>query len=431
MKLLLSAAILAASHAQDDCPFCPDGLEVPDVQILVDPEAEGFTCGLVVDYAASLSDRGILETDCPIVTAWMGECCPDHYAAMIGGVEVVAEAEADHPTEAIIIVQKEEKQEEVEEDYLPEEATGEPAEAETAAAAPEPASIIARPESCGDEVYSCLVSAEPDQECAETIHEECMDTSSGCLDDASSIVGSRDLLCGAAECLILGNPQPICRCEFVINECVNTHLNNILSGEEVTSESGAALVGDGSGVSDRVCVESACCATNESVEGKARCFGSGYVDEFVGRENTTETTGEISSSSSSSSSSTFESSSTSSATSESSGWTGESASSSSGGGSTDENGKYPADQTIGSESATTTTAEGVGNETMPADAGTDGNESAKESAAAVDVANEEMNRDGGAESAVSKDPSGGSGAPRHGALVLTAAAVALTVCSLA
>ncbi|EJK64516.1 hypothetical protein THAOC_14743 [Thalassiosira oceanica] len=275
MKLLLSAAILAASHAQDDCPFCPDGLEVgTDVQIL-DPEAEGFTCGLVVDYAASLSDRGIFETDCPIVTAWMGECCPDHYAAMIGGVEVEAEAE---PTEAIIIVDKDEKQEE---DYLPEEATGEPAEPETAAAAPEPASIIARPESCGEKVYSCLVSAEPDQECAEAIHEECMDTSSGCLDDASSIVGSRDLVCGAAECLILGNPEPICRCEFVINECVNTHLNNILSGEEVTSESGAALVGDGSGVSDRVCVESACCATSESVEGKAKCFGSGYADEFV------------------------------------------------------------------------------------------------------------------------------------------------------
>lgn len=173
-----------------------------DVQIL-DPEAEGFTCGLVVDYAASLSDRGIFETDCPIVTAWMGECCPDHYAAMIGGVEVEAEAE---PTEAIIIVDKDEKQEE---DYLPEEATGEPAEPETAAAAPEPASIIARPESCGEKVYSCLVSAEPDQECAEAIHEECMDTSSGCLDDASSIVGSRDLVCGAAECLILGNPEPI------------------------------------------------------------------------------------------------------------------------------------------------------------------------------------------------------------------------------
>ena len=63
-------------------------------------------------------------------------------------------------------------------------------------------------ESCGDEVYSCLVAAEPDLECAEAIHEECMDTSSGCLDDASPIIGSPDLLCMAAECLILFNPEP-------------------------------------------------------------------------------------------------------------------------------------------------------------------------------------------------------------------------------
>ena len=41
----------------------------------MDPEAEGFTCGQTVQYAASLSDLGILDTDCPLVTAWMGECC--------------------------------------------------------------------------------------------------------------------------------------------------------------------------------------------------------------------------------------------------------------------------------------------------------------------------------------------------------------------
>ena len=168
----------------------------------MDPEAEGFTCGQAVEYALSLRDRGILETDCPIVTAWMGECCADQYAAIIGGVEVEAE-----PTAAIIIVDKGDKHQEEEEDFLPEEATGEPAEPQ-AAVSSEPAGIIARPESCGDEVYSCLVAAEPDLECAEAIHEECMDTSSGCLEDASPIIGSPDLLCMAAECLILFNPEP-------------------------------------------------------------------------------------------------------------------------------------------------------------------------------------------------------------------------------
>ena len=39
MKLLLSAAILAASCAQEDCPFCPDGLEVVSFSFMSGREA--------------------------------------------------------------------------------------------------------------------------------------------------------------------------------------------------------------------------------------------------------------------------------------------------------------------------------------------------------------------------------------------------------
>ena len=234
-----------------------------------------------------------------------------------------------------------------------------------------------------------------------------------------------------------------CRCQFVINECYNSQLSNISSGE-VTSESGAALVGDESGVSDRVCIESQCCAVSESVEDKARCFGSEYAEKFVEDEKTTVTWGTTggfssgssfsettsgSSTSSSSSSWTDESSSFSGSSSESSGWTGEGASSSSWEGSAGESGGDPGNQPFGSESAPS--AEGYGNETMPADAWTDYNGGAEGSAVAGGVAGEDTNRDGDAGSVASKDPKGGSSAPRHGAVVLTAAAVALTVCSLA
>ena len=398
----------------------------------MDPEAEGFTCGQTVQYAASLSDLGILDTDCPLVTAWMGECCPKYHAGTINGETVEVEDEAE--LGAIIIVAKdEEEEEEEEEDFLPEEATGEPAEPEPettaapetteAASVSEPAvGVLARPESCGEEVYSCLVSAEPGQDCAVAIHAECQDTASDCLDDASSIVGSRDLVCGAAECLILGNPEPACRCEFVINECVNSHLGNVLVGGDATSEPGAALVGDGSGVSDRVCIESACCAESEWVSDKARCFGSEYAGKFEGYDDGDEemaggttATGE----SSSGSGSTGEGSSGSGSTSESSGPTGEGVSGSSGGGFVDESGEVPANQTAA--------AGGGGYGTEPAGAGPAVDESAGEPAAADGVADEETNRDGSAGSGVPPP----SGAPRHGAAVLAAAAVALAVGSLA